>query len=496
MTVDMMVENLQLLEMSMEDEGWRKLGIQAEREFTRRGLDQLIRVSRAMYLSHPLVKRGVNVTTYYTWAQGVTMQAKDQTVQDEIVLPTMDDDANRQELYGYQARILTDVDQMNEGNVFIVMFTNMNGDVSVRSIPTNEITEIMSREGDGRILTYYRRVWSESSMDLRTATPIIRQKEEFYPDWRYHPDNKPDTVAGIKVNWDAPIIHQKTGGLKNMRFGIPETYAAFEWARAYKSFLEDWHTLVNSLSRFAFKATTKGKKIQRLKEKLESEGKRQTQDEAETDLNDRQPRRRKVGDVYVGKEGDDIQAIPKSGATISSDDARPSRLMIASAMDLPDTILSGDVDVGNFATSKTLDRPTELAMLHRQTLWSDFHKDIFRYCIDAKVRALELPGKQEKDPRTELNIIVPSFDSTVEVTFPPILEDDKAANINAIVAAATLQGKANAEVLPPELVSKMLLESLGVEDVDATLDELPEPEAAQVEEALNNLTEAIRAAAA
>jgi len=482
-------ENLSRLELALEDQGWRRLTGELSAEFTRAGLEQIIKVSRAMYLTHPLIRRGVNVTTYYTWAQGATFTATDPKVQ-EIIDEMMDNDFNRAELYGHQARIYTDVDQQIDGNIFIVLFTNEYGDVSVRTIPVEQIQEILTREGDSRIVTFYRRVWAEDIFDEKTGGVRTVQKEELYPDWRYHPDMKRESFGDIKVNWNAPIIHQRTGGLKNMKFGIPETYSALEWARAYKGFIEDWHTLVKSLSRFAWQGKTKGRKIKRLREKLQ-EGTEQRSEEGEETADDDIPGRRPVGDMWIGKEGDDIKAIPKSGATVGSEDARPSRLMVASAMDLPDTFLSGDVDIGNFATSKTLDRPTELGFKNRQTLWSSLDADIFRYAIDAKVRAMELPGRSERDPRTGMNLIVPGVDPTVAITFPPILEDDKKANVDAIVAAATLEGRASAGTLPDELTSKLLLEALGVEDIDQAIKDLPEDEAEQVAEALERLREAI-----
>jgi hypothetical protein len=482
-------ENLSRLELALEDQGWRRLTGELSAEFTRAGLEQIIRVSRAMYLTHPLMRRATNVTTYYTWAQGATFRAADSKVQD-IIDEMMDNDFNRAELYGHQARIYTDVDQQVDGNLFVVMFTNEYGDVSVRTIPVEQIQEILTREGDSRIITFYRRVWAEDIFDERTGGVRTVQKEELYPDWRYHPDRKPESFGDIKVNWNAPIIHQRTGGLKNMKFGIPEGYSAFEWARAYKGFLEDWHTLVKSLSRFAWKGKTKGRKIQRLKEKLQ-QGTEQKDPEREEPSDEDLPGRRPVGDMWLGREGDDIQAIPKTGASVSADDARPSRLMVASAVDLPDTFLSGDVDIGNFATSKTLDRPTELGFKNRQALWTSLDSDIFRYVIDAKVRAMELPGKSDRDTRTGMNLIVPGVDPTVSITFPPILEDDKKANVSAIAAAATLEGRASAGTLPEELTSKLLLEALGVEDVDQALKDLPEEEAEQVAEALERLREAI-----
>ncbi len=495
---DVIHESLRRLEMAMEEEGWRRTTASIEQEFTRGGLTDMIRISRAMYLLHPLVKRAVDVKSYYVWGNGVTFQANEDMIQEQIVLPMMADDSNRDELFGHQAQILTTVDRQVDGNLFFALFTNDLGDVSVRSIPTEQILEILSREGDGRILTYYRRMWTEETMTDNGAIER-KQRDELYPDWRYHPRTKPDTFGGLPVNWNAPIISRKTGGFKSMKFGVPETYAALEWARAYKGFLEDWHTIVKSLSRFAFKATTKKRKLKGLRKKLEEEGKGEGGSSAAEEEEPkgggpsglRRPRR--IGDVFAGGENDDISPIPKTGATVGADDARPSRLMIGASFGLPDTILSGDVDVGNFATSKTLDRPTELMIVSDQRFEGDLRADIFRYCIDAKIRALApgFRGKEVTDPRSGLLVIEPDMDATVNVTFPPVLEHDQKASVESIVAAATLMGRTDAHVMPPELLSKMLLEALGAEDIEKVLDELPEEETEEVADAIEALREAI-----
>ena len=146
-----------------------------------------------------------------------------------------------------------------------------------------------------------------------------------------------------------------------MSFGVPGTYAALDWARAYRKFLEDWHTIVSSLARFAWRASTKSSKVEGLRSKMSTGI---TADSAE-ETNPSVP----AGSIWVGTADDQLTPMPKTGTNTSADDARPSRLMVGAAMDLPDTILSGDADVGNLATAKTLDRPTELAMRSRQAMW-------------------------------------------------------------------------------------------------------------------------------
>lgn len=446
-----LTESMVALERQMVDDGWRRLTTQLDREFTRDGLDDLMRMSRAMYLSHPLIQRAVNVRAYYTWAQGVHVDAEDEQVQELVVEPMMEDHGNKKEIFGHQARILTDVDQSVDGNVAFALWTTAKGDVRVRTIPVEEIREVISDPDDRCEIWFYRRSWVEDRFDLGTGRQAPKPREVLYPDWRYAltATDKPGTIGGVEVQWDAPVIHQKTGGLKNMSFGIPETYAALDWARAYQKFLEDWHTIVASLARFAWQKTTKGRKIQSVKERLQS-----TVTPENAAESNRAPG---AGSVHISQAGEDLTPISKSGATTSANDARPSRLMIAAAMDLPDTILSGDADQGNLATAKTLDRPTELAIRSRQSMWADLYRDIFSYAIEVRRLNGQLTGVK---------------DTGVTVSFPEVIQHDTENMVNAIVAAATLNGSIDAGTIPGEQLSRMLLQTLGVEDIDAVLEDL------------------------
>lgn len=486
-TADYFKENFTRLELALEDEGWRKMAFNMQREFSRGGLDKIIELSGAMYVMHPLIQRSINLTTYYVHAQGWTVEAEEERVQKEAVEPTMKADGNRAELYGHQARILTLVDQMKDGNIFIRMPTGPRGEIDVRSIPVDEIREIFYKPGDVMTPWYYRRRWTETTFNVRRGEPEHKQREALYPDWRYHPRSQPSTIGGYDVFWDEPIIHRKTGGFKTMQFGIPSTYAALEWARAYKKFLEDWHTLVASLARFAWNKTTKGKgKSKKAKEKLDS---KLGEGDSLRDTNRQQP----AGGVHIDEEGADLTPIPKSGATTSAEDAKPSRLMVASAMDLPDTLLSQDPQQGALATAKTLDRPSELGFMNWQALERDLHQDIFRYQIDAMVRRGRMPGTIVKE--AGISWVEPGIDPTVNVSFPPILEHETKDVVSALVSAATLDGKADAGTIPREELARLLMSAVGVEDIEGALKELPEEEKEELKEAVETLAEAAKALA-
>lgn len=483
-------ENLWVLEQQIVgDEEFRRLGMQTNMEFTRRGLDDLVNVSRVMYLSNPLLQRAINVTTYYTWAQGYEFHAEDDRIQQEVVEQQLQDEGNQLELYGHQAAILTDVDQQCDGNIFLALFTDSFGNVKVRTVPTDEIREIITNPLDRQDVWYYRRTWGQMEFDQVTGISTARTYEALYPDIRYNPSAQPASIGGVDVMWDAPIIHQKTGGFKRMQFGVPQTYAALDWARAYKKFLEDWHTIVASLARFAWQATSKKSKREKLKDRLGIGTPTGNElEEPETPVARRRPP--VPGSVFAGGEDDKITAINKTGASPSAEDAKPSRMMVAAAMDLPDTILSGDPQQGALATAKTLDRPTELGFLSRQAMWASLHARIFRYTVDAKVRRGRLPGRVVRDGFG--SYVEPRIDPSVEMQFPPVLEHDITETVNAIVAAATLEGKTDAGTIPRQETSQLLMNALGVDDVQDKLDELNDIQQAQVDaavQALNSLAQ-------
>ena len=193
-----------------------------------------------------------------------------------------------------------------------------------------------------------------------------------------------------------------------------------------------------------------------------------------------------VGATFIGGPGAKLEPMRIGGANVSSEDGRRLLLMVAAAMGLPETFF-GDTAAGSLATAQSLDRPTELQMMDRQTLWAEVHQDIFQFVILIAVKyGSILKGTvDDEDDGTPTIILRPlgnegpvevetedeeERDTSVIVEFPPLLEHDIAAQIEAITKAATLGGSALASTLDGETVSRLLLQALGVDDIDATMD--------------------------
>ncbi len=510
LSVDYMRESLADLELQLEDAEWTRLSFESGQEFSREGLKRICALSRLYFLKNPLINRAVTLQSMYVWAQGVSIQGSSPLI-DGVVQAFLDDEQNKAELFGHQARSMKEQDLQVTGNLFFSLFTHLStGRVRISSIPVDEITDIITNPQNRKEPWYYKRVWTPQTLSVDSGVVAAEgTKTAYYPDWKYTPDalSKPKRIGGHPVMWDAPVYHVKVGGLSDMRFGVPETYSGLDWAKAYKDFLEDWATIVRAYSRFAFKATTPGGKkgVAAAKAKLGTTVSTGT-GRAETNPPP------VAGSTLVAPEGFKLDPIKTAGATTKAEDGRRMLLMVCAATGLPETFF-GDVSVGTLATANSLDRPTELKFRDRQELWKSIVAGLIDYVIDKRALApgySALKGSKvlndEKDGWLVALANDPDtgepIDRHVNIDFPSILEHDGGEEVKSIIAAATLEGKTLAGTIDQKTVSRLLLTALGQDDIDDLLDliypedgEEPAP-TTQAEESLMEAVSILREAVA
>jgi hypothetical protein len=366
-----------------------------------------------------------------------------------------------------------------ESNIFFVFFTRpSDGRVRVRSLPFDDVVEIISDPEDSKTTWFYLRRWTEKKLNPATGRSNTRQRQAYYPDWHYNPKTKNPKMGNIAVMWDSPVFHVKAGGMSAWKFGVSQVYCAIDWARAYKEFLEDVASLMRAYSRFAWKRITKGKRAiaaekAKLATTLASGG------SGETETN---PAPVTGAMAFLG-EGTDLQPMQVRGASISPEDGRRLLLMVAAGVGLPETYF-GDVSVGTFATAKTMDRPTELAMKERQTFWTDTLRSIFDFVLLQAMKANESPIKNlgsvknivDGDEVEETIAWNSGVNTMIDIDFPPILEKDIQAAVQAVVTALTLNGQ-QLTLLDPQTATRLILKAMAEDDVDEIMAELfPEGE--------------------
>jgi len=467
-TIEYLQESIYQLEQQLQEVGWQQLGAWSQKEFSREGLRQINMMARIYFLKNPLIKRAVLTQSQYVMGQGINIEAEDEEV-DQVVQDFLDDPKNRQELTEQQALMQKETELQLFSNFFFVLFVNRaTGKVRVRTIDPDEIEDIITNPEDSKEPWYYKRVYYARKYNMETGQyEEGHQQVVYYPDWNIRRPR--GTIGGHPVEQGAYIYHVSVNKLTGMKFGVSEIYAACDWARAYKEFLENWASLVKSLQKFAWKKKTKGtqKQVENLAKQAQS-----SFQELE------------AGATAVMGQGNDLEPVKTQGATISAQDGRHLKLMVSAATGIFEHYF-GDPSTGNLATAKAMERPMELMFRDRQQLWKSIFQEILNFIIKQSVKApqgllngevyqddqgyefIQLGNDTEGEERSKM----------INISFPELLEKDTHARVEAIINAFTHQGMQIKPFYNIKYVTRLLLQALGEDNIDEKLEEMfPEGE--------------------
>lgn len=494
--VEILQESLVDMQLALDSKGWSQFG-DSETEFTHKALVDASKMARVMSVANPLIRRGLSLRAAYVWGQGVQVAAREDSEEEgaqdlnAVIQAFLDDQSTKAVLSGGQAQEMNEHTLGTDGNVFFVLFTSpLTGRVQVRTVPLEEMREVVTNPDDRTEVWFFKRQWNQKSFTradrgVSTSTTLMTA---YYPALGYAPSGavggRVKAIDGDPVIWDAPVLRVAANRLDGWKYGIGDAYAAMFWARAYKEFLEDWARLVKALSRFAWKAQAKT-----------GAGRAQArQAMAARPVN---PSTGQVADSVVTSDDVTLTAIPKTGATIDSESGRPLAAMTAAAFDVPVTMLLGDPGItGARATAETLDQPMELGMGMRRELWSEALRRIMDYVIDQAVKAPQGPlrGTRRIDPSSgrEVIALLNDQDRSIEVNWPSLGETPLNILVEAI-SKADATGK-----LPDETVARLLMAALKVENVDELISQMTndagEFESPGVKRAMDQANQAAQAA--
>lgn len=458
-------ESLDRLELEIENEGYLKMAALSGVRFDRHRLASIVALATQMAIKNPIVNRTINVQADYVFGRGVRFICKNTVVQgwvNEFVQYR----ENRKVLTSNTALRHQERNHQMQGNLFFALFSNQEtGRVIIRTLDFVEVEDIVRDPEDCQRSLYIRRRYHDGTKETVVYHPIlwVTEKTGVQEPWKYDQSNNPQGT----ILWEAPVYVMQFNVFGKEKFALPEVYPQLDWALAYKRFLEDWTSIIRSFARMALKVTglTGGKQAAATKSML---GTSVTVD----NRIEKNPSGTPSRIPLLGK-GVDIDAIKTSGATTPAKEGQPIMNMACAAVGLPNTFY-GDASVGNYATAKTLDRPTEQKMIARQELWNEALSEILRYVIHC--RAIKEFDKSElKDVFTNEMSDVPNypadFDSGVEVAFPDILERNVTDRVRALANAVTLFGKQLTDIIPDKkLVSRLMMEALDIPDIDARLE--------------------------
>lgn len=461
-----------------DDRDWINLGAYAQdQQLSRQGLQAIGRIARLMYLTNPLINRGITVKADYVFGRGVNIFARDDTI-NELVQQFLDDPRNQVEFTSQPARIQKEVELQTDGNIFFAFIVHpVTGRVRVRTIPVEEITDMICNPQDKKEVWFFRREWQEVETDVTTGLTETKPRVAYYPDWTYKPKNTPSKIGDVEVI-NVPVYHVKIGGFSDWKFGVSEVHSALYWAKSYNKFLSNWASLMAVYARFALKITTSGGAagVAKTKTKLNTTI-------TGSNTAERNPPPATASSFIRSQNSEgvtqaDVDVVRTAGATTSAEDGRRLLLMVCAALGLPETFL-GDLSAGNQATAKTLDRPTELGFVNRQGLWTYIYQaiiDFVIYCSTKAANGIIANAKIATITQNEYGEDVLEWQEEinhhVDVDFPPVVEHDLLAFVQAVKTAATLDGATPSILTDNRLLARMFLTILGENDIDQILDKM------------------------
>ena len=483
------------LELALQSVEWRREVNLSWLEFSRWGIQQIILISRLYYIKNPIIRRLINVDAYYVFGRGVEISSTDDSIQAAITdfLDLNDSELGQVALSEHQKRTNYD------GNLFFVFFPDRNdsGACPMRLIDATEIQEIITNPDDTNEEWYFRRTWVMRTFDETSGITGTTTGEVWYPAVGYDPVVKLEFIAGHKVEWDSPVLHRRYGAAGKWTFGCPVIYPALDWAKAARRYLEACATLAASYAQIAMTITTKGgqQALAGVKQQLETTVGPSTQlwDTNPTAVN---------ASVFASGPGTTLAAFHSRGQGLDPTEVKQFCAMAAICMDVPPTFL-GDLETANLATATSLDRPTELAFMHKQEAWRELLVQILTYVLGVQLRA---PGgalreslqRRGIDPatvrireapkvRTNTGRLVymteaqranagkakKDSDLEIKVAFPAIREGDIPALTQATVQAMTLDNKGGQIVGIDEKEGiRKLFQLCGIEEADEIVEKM------------------------
>lgn len=425
-------ERLWELELALEDRGWvRELAL-SNFEFSLFGIHRIIALCRLYQIKNPLIRRGIQVSAFYPFGRGFTVTSKDEDA--NAVLQAFFTNPKNIAEVGHRALVKREEQIWTDGNIYWIFFRDdQNGDLLIRTIDPIEVVEIISDPNDASSERFIHRRWLSQTFDTASGVHLPKPAEAWYPALGYTPTgaDRPEKINGVVVSWATPVMHVKEGGNPKWQFGVPLAYPAIDYARATRKLIDNWCSIQEAMSRFAWQVETEGglPAIANLKTALATtlaigDGSTYEQNPPPT-----------TAASWISGPGVKLAMSKTSGMIDGPEVGRRVAHLVYMVFGLPETFFA-DVSVGTLATATSLDHTTEVMFTEVQERWREWLQRISTEVLDSSATAPL--GRLREAQRRGTKPASPS--PTVEVVFPSIMEQDLTEQVSAIATAITLNG--------------------------------------------------------
>ena len=456
-------ERLWELELALEDRGWVRETTLAALEFSRYGVQQLIRICRIYGIKNPIIKRIAEICELYVFGRGFEIRSDDPDTNKAIQQFLHDNDAEM----GHNGLALKEKDIQTDGALYFGLETDQKGKVRVIMIDPLEIMDLATDPDDTAKPLYFKRQWNRNQFDTASGRTRSVPQHCWYPSLELVHDiadgkatKGPGEIGSYPVNWDMPVLRDKVGAPAKWRWGIPPVYAAVDWARAYKDALEDYATVRRVFARFALMIETKGgpgaiAAYNALFSTTFADNQGQQIERNPPPV---------TGATHTSGPGTKIEAFKSAGSQSNPEELRRLLLMSCASAGMPETFF-GDASTGSLATAVSLDRPTELKFTAIQRRWRHTIKRIIRYML---MVGEQTPGSSMR----EAKLNGATKDPHISIEFPNVVEHEMLPMIQAIAEIATCGGRNGipAGIVDRRLMAELFLKEVGYQDAEKRLD--------------------------
>ena len=454
-------ERLWELELALEDRGWVREVTMAALEFSRYGVQQLIRITRVYAIKNPLIKRGAEICRLYVFGRGIEIRCEDES-EDEVIQAHL----KANPVLSHISLGQTETSIQTDGALYWGLATAKDGTVTDHLIEPLEIQDVITDPDDSAKPLYFRRRWARMVINEATGAPIPTPMDCWYPSLELvnSGENIRADIASVPVNAEMPVYRVSAGGSPaKWRWPLPPLYGAIDWARAYKDFLEDWATVQRALARFSIIIQTKGgpgtiAAYDALLKTTFAEG-------GGTQIERNPPP--VVGAAHTSGPDTKLEAFKSAGAQVAPEQARRLLLQTCAATGMPETFF-GDASTGSLATAVSLDRPTELKFREIQQRWVETLTTILTYVLKVSVKS---PGGKLREARANNPAPQPTV---LVVKFPAVLEHDLLQMLDAWSRIAACGGRTGiaAGICDRRTILDGMLAEIGYENRSQLLDDI------------------------
>jgi hypothetical protein len=234
---------------------WERMGAgyggDEERERTR-AVDE----SRRLWRYDVLAGWSIQLWTDYGFGENISIKPLDEAAI-EPWLEFWEADRNQSVLAADELHHLSNTLKVDGETILVFYTSTLDGETTIRTIDTQEITEIVTDPEDNSTPLFYKRVWTDKQSVSRTW---------YYPDWLVTmtgeiPD---DVLPGNAIRADEQgngttvcilnIADNRKGGMR----GWPLSTAAAPWSRAHKQFRENRTSIAAGFAMFFQTLTHEG----------------------------------------------------------------------------------------------------------------------------------------------------------------------------------------------------------------------------------------------